>query len=169
MTALDATVKERPLRRPSRWFVPVWTVLSMLFCLLPLPFIRAYTIDLIAESAKLNLSHNFGLLFVPGILAILICPPSTAVGQWLLLRRHVRRASFWVLCTLIGNIGAILAFFAVNQPVSTLTSPFNSTPFIVVTMTVGPLSQSLIYGIVFGAFQSLALQGRVPRARRWIL
>jgi hypothetical protein len=87
--------------------------------------------------------------------------PISAIGQWLILRRHFAQASLWIVATVAGT--AIAAFASVVL----LALP--GTVFGAGKSGVRVGISSLIDGLAIGGAQWYVLRNNVRGAERWIL
>jgi hypothetical protein len=89
----------------------------------------------------------------------------SGVLQWLVLRRRLRRAGWWIPATVGGWIGAVLVAAVVSYGIENVLYSYGSfARGILYTVAAGPC-----IGAVIGASQMLVLRRRVPRAGRWIV
>lgn len=84
------------------------------------------------------------------------------VMQWLALRRYVTRAGWWVL---VGPVGAAIA--AVVGVMAGLVAGLSGDA--VVSVNVGWVVGSGVFGTVLGVLQWLVLRRQVSRAGWWVL
>jgi hypothetical protein len=86
--------------------------------------------------------------------------PLSAVGQWLLLRRHFAQAGWWLVATAGGSAVAALAYaFLMSLPAS-LLGP--------VTSGVRIGLSTVVDGLALGTAQWLVLRQNVRGLARWI-
>jgi predicted Ser/Thr protein kinase len=125
----------------------------------------------IAEAADIALAEIVGGAVAWGILGLFL-----GVGQWLLLRRHIRNASWWVLASVAG--------WAVTGSVKWIQGPVMEPIIFEVAIGLGEIGWEIVMpligigmgmlfdglaGLVVGSAQWLVLQRQVPRAGRWVL
>jgi hypothetical protein len=125
----------------------------------------------IAEAVDAALAEIVGGTVAWGILGLFL-----GVGQWLLLRRHIRKAGWWVLATVVGC--------AVAGSVKWVQGPIMDQIAFEVAAGLGEIGWEIVMplmgiglglifegatGLVVGSAQWLVLQRQVPRAGRWVL
>ena len=83
--------------------------------------------------------------------------------QWLVLRRVITKAAWWIVATAlampIGSLATLVILMALGDP---------SPPIGVMANGAGFVGTVLTSGIIVGAAQCLVLQGKVPNAGWWI-
>jgi hypothetical protein len=130
--------------RASFWFVVRWTVVFafayiaalLLYSVLAMLAVRTPT--MLAEVSVLGLS--------------LLLSVTLALGQGLVLRPYLRRLKLWMLLTVLGVVGGILAVLVVRALLSGDSVPAN--------VLTGPL---------VGVLQWLLLRHEVKAAGWWIV
>ena len=86
--------------------------------------------------------------------------PLSAVGQWLVLRRHFARAGVWLGATVAGIGVAALAYALLQTLPAELVGPLNSGVRVGLSL--------FIDGLALGVAQWLVLRNNVRGTARWI-
>jgi hypothetical protein len=136
---------------PVGWgFWLQWLLLMMVFISL------AYTgIDMVERPILTKFVSDHWVREAFMVLGLALLGAVAGTGQWLLLRRHLRRASQWGWAmALTFVVGASLAELASFSGVALIPS------FALSFLLLGP---------VCGIFQWLTLRSQVPRAGWWVL
>ena len=153
---------ERPQMGWSLWFR--WVLATVAGFTLAWPLSR--TVGLIAGSIiaawavggvpedRMEIVVSWAVLVA---VAFGLAGAATGMMQWLILRRHLKRASWWVLSSALGfAMGAALDVLA-SPPLDVLGTPSGAPVFF---LTAGP---------VVGTAQWVLLRRQVYRAGWWIL
>lgn len=86
--------------------------------------------------------------------------PLTALGQWLILRRHFAQASWWIVATIGGALVAGIAYTVIlGLPAEQFGPPTSGA-------RIG--LSTIVDGLALGVAQWLVLRGNVPGTRWWI-
>ena len=99
------------------------------------------------------------------------------IAQWLVLRRHIASAGWWVLVSIVGGmIGVALGLVledALRPLISTLLGEAiqsrSSGPRVSLSDTVAVGAAGAVVGAVLGSAQWLVLRRHVRSAARWIV
>ena len=97
----------------------------------------------------------FGHLVMPGLIV--------GVAQWLVLRRYLPYAGWWILASALGWIlGSIvmLTIYGIIDQILGIRLP---------SRILSPVVISTLYGAALGAAQWLVLRGHTQRAGWWVL
>ncbi len=150
-------------RKPEPFFYPAWIVLSAISILIgfviSLVILKAITAMVggwIEVAGQRHITEDFLGLYV-WLPSIGVC---TGVLQYLLLRRYLPRAGWWIPATFLGWT---MPMYAIGL----------ATIFLIPRLESGLLG-SILLGVIFiggplGLGQWLVLRGNVPHAIWWIL
>jgi hypothetical protein len=101
-----------------------------------------------------------------GVVAMVAAVGGAGVAQWLLLRRQVHRAGWWILASTAGWAVGLAVGGAVSHAV---VGAVGSAMRFAVLLAVGDAVGGAVAGAVVGAAQWLILRRQVRRAGWWIL
>jgi hypothetical protein len=101
-----------------------------------------------------------------GVVAMVAAVGGAGVAQWLLLRRQVHRAGWWILASTAGWAVGLAVGGAVSHAV---VGAVGSAVRFAVLLAVGDAVGGAVAGTVVGAAQWLILRRQVRRAGWWIL
>jgi hypothetical protein len=110
----------------------------------------------LAETVTTSLALNLSMI---GVLV--------GVAQWIVLRRHIKRASIWILATIVGTISSVIAVSAIIIPMdgTAVSKVFVDGPSVALAnmVTFG------IFGGLTGFAQWLVLRQYFRQADWWLL
>jgi hypothetical protein len=134
-------------------------------------YLGEFAASAVAPSGEMFLIEATAGVTTWGVLALVL-----GTAQWIMLRRYLRRAAWWVLATLVGFV--VIGSIKWGQGLLLEEIYFD----IVYELEVAGWAQAVpalgigigliiegLTGFVVGLPQSLALHGKVRRAGRWIL
>lgn len=146
-------------RKPKWFFYPGWVVLSTLS--IPIAWLISWAIisqigrvvgGTIEVAGRTRITEDFLLDYVFFTLLVLM----TGFLQYLLLRRYLPRAGWWIVATALGwplGIAVVYLGYAIWPVVLNANSTWSA----------------MLIGAVTGLAQWLVLRRRVPRAGWWVL
>jgi WD40 repeat protein len=155
--------------RPIGWFSLIlwvlatavaWSLIPFLVTGVVLPvFAVFFTGQTVAEMSEVSWAFQ-GAIF--GILLGILFGIASGILQWLILRRHISRAYWWIAATAAGlGLGTPLGSFALRPLFAGPTSVSAPSYFILIA--------ALVPGIIVGLLQQLVLQRHFERTWWWML
>lgn len=157
------TLQPEPVQAPGIGWVPGWALLTI--ASFPIAYILKAPLG---AALILLISLVFGTAFeLPSFIDIndvrafsflLALVMTLATFQWLLLRRHLPHAGWWIPATVLGWLAAgiivpIIGYWLLRKDIT----------------QTAPLSLFILAGVTVGLSQWLFLRRFIPRAGWWIL
>jgi hypothetical protein len=161
-------VRAEPRRKPGWRFWLLWVLASTV----------GWAVGWAVGNAVFNAVVGRGSAVRVAVVLAVVLAVGLAVGgavagvaQWLLLRRQVRRADWWILASTAGSSTAGWAVgWAVGDAVfNAVVGAMGSAVRVEVVLAVGEAVAGAVAGAVVGAAQWLILRRQVRRAGWWIL
>jgi hypothetical protein len=137
-------------QNPVRWCLWIWWVLGSALGL-ALGLVAGFAVGFAIGGAVSGIASQSVFGAVLGA--------STGTLQWVVLRRQITRAGWWVLATTLGMGVAFTVIRAMTPAVSLLLGG---------SALYGLVNGGLV-GILVGTLQALVLRPQVPRAGWWVL
>ena len=138
------------------WWVLASTVGAAVGLILSYAWLRVAVVAFGANEDRIAMN-----VFVP-LMAICI-----GIAQWLVMRRHTRRAGWWLVASIAGWIVGAAAIIVTSSVVSSVV-PMGILNEIV-TGTAGTVVALALLGAVIGITQWLYLRRHFTRAGWWVL
>jgi hypothetical protein len=126
--------------------------------------LNAFAIEFVERNLNQTGSEPFAFALLGVTLAVVAFLPGSL--QWLILRKRVSRAHWWVL---FSGIGSFLGFLAIMLGMNLAIGVAGGEDGSVYIMLPGFGLAFAFAGALAGAFQWIVLRTWVPRASWWIL
>jgi hypothetical protein len=102
---------------------------------------------------------------------------STGIVQWLVLRRHIREAAWWILASIVGGLVGLALGLVLSDEVQPLMAAFlgeavqsrPTGPRLLLSSALATGTAGAVAGIGLGSAQWLALRRHVRSAGWWIV
>jgi hypothetical protein len=153
-------LREQPRRKPGWGFWLLWVLAST----------AGWAVGLAVGNAVLNaVGDAVGDAVVEAVVEAVV-GAVVGVAQWLILRRQVRRADWWILASTAGwAVGWAVGGAVAGAVVGAVVGAVGSAVRFAVLLAVGDAVGGAVAGAVAGVAQWLLLRRQVRRAGWWIL